>query len=86
MSDPTPSNKIPIKSHRDLIVWQKAMNLVTAVYLATEKFPRTELYGLTSQIRRAARSVPANIAEGRAVDSAGNFCNSSEMLGAGYWS
>ena len=72
MSDSTPS-KIPIKSHRDLIVWQKAMNLVTAVYLATENFPRTELYGLTSQIRRAAMSVPANIAEGQGRRLSGEF-------------
>jgi len=54
-----------IKSHRDLIVWQKAMNLVEAVYAATASFPREETYALTSQIRRAVVSVPANIAEGQ---------------------
>jgi len=54
-----------IKSHRDLIVWQKSMDLVTAVYRLTEDFPKTELYGLTSQIRRSAASIPANIAEGQ---------------------
>jgi four helix bundle protein len=54
-----------IKSHRDLIVWQKAMDLVEAVYSATSSFPREETYGLTSQIRRAVVSVPANIAEGQ---------------------
>jgi four helix bundle protein len=55
----------PIKSHRDLIVWQKAMDLVESVYAATGSFPREEIYALTSQIRRAAVSIPANIAEGQ---------------------
>src|SRR5260221_1364943 len=53
-----------ISSYKELIVWQKAINLVKEIYLVSEKFPRTELYGLTSQIRRAAVSVPSNIAEG----------------------
>jgi four helix bundle protein len=57
--------KARIRSHRDLVVWQKAMNLVVAVYRATETFPKAETYGLTSQIRRAVTSVPANIAEGQ---------------------
>lgn len=57
--------KAPIRSHRDLLVWQKAMDLVVAVYRATESFPKAETYGLTSQIRRAVTSVPANIAEGQ---------------------
>ena len=55
----------PIKSHRDLIVWQKAMDLVEAVYEATASFPKEETYALTSQIRRAVVSIPANIAEGQ---------------------
>jgi len=55
----------PIKSHRDLVVWQKAMDLVEAVYRATSSFPKEETYALTSQIRRAVVSVPANIAEGQ---------------------
>ena len=54
----------PIKSFRDLIVWQQAMALVKQVYLLTKTFPKEETYGLTSQMRRAAVSVPANIAEG----------------------
>jgi four helix bundle protein len=62
-----------IRSHRDLIVWQKAMDLVTTVYRLTEDFPKTELYGLTSQIRRAAVSIPANIAEGQGRRLPGEF-------------
>ncbi len=54
------------KSYRELIAWQKAMALVTKVYRLTKKFPREELYGLTNQVRRAAVSVPSNIAEGQA--------------------
>src|SRR5437764_12761957 len=53
-----------IKSYRDLIVWQKAVQLVVGCYRATAGFPKSETYGLTSQIRRAATSIPANIAEG----------------------
>ena len=53
-----------MKSFRDLRVWQKAMDLVEKVYLLTQKFPREEIYGLQSQIRRAVVSVPSNIAEG----------------------
>jgi four helix bundle protein len=53
------------ESFRDLLVWQKAMLMVTDVYRATEGFPTRELYGLTNQIRRAAVSVPSNIAEGK---------------------
>ena len=55
-----------MQSYKDLIVWQKSIILVTELYRATEKFPRDEIFGLTSQIRRAAVSVPANIAEGYA--------------------
>ena len=53
-----------IQSFRDLDVWNKAMDLVVSVYALTDKFPRHELYGLTDQIRRAAVSIPTNIAEG----------------------
>lgn len=52
------------KSFRDLLVWQKAHALAPAVHRETERYPSHELYGLTSQLRRAARSVPANIVEG----------------------
>lgn len=51
-------------THKDLIVWQKSMDLVEKIYLYTRQFPNEELYGLTSQIRRASISVPSNIAEG----------------------
>jgi four helix bundle protein len=52
-------------SYRDLVAWQKAMLLVTKVYRLSESFPKNEMYGLTSQMRRAAISVPSNIAEGQ---------------------
>jgi len=54
------------QSYRDLEVWQKAMDLVVDCYQSTKGFPKSEVYGLTSQLQRAAVSVPANIAEGRA--------------------
>jgi four helix bundle protein len=53
------------ESYRDLRVWQRAMELVVGVYAETRSFPRDELYGLVSQMRRAAVSVPSNIAEGK---------------------
>jgi len=61
------------KNYRDLIVWQKAMDFVEKVYHATRGFPKEEIYGLTSQVRRAAVSVPSNIAEGEGRHSAGDF-------------
>lgn len=54
-----------IKTYRDLIVWQKAILLVKEVYLLTDSFPKDERFGLTSQMRRSAISIPSNIAEGR---------------------
>ena len=56
---------MPLSSFRELRVWQEAMQLTTAVYKDTAGFPKHELYGLTQQIRRAAVSVPSNIAEGK---------------------
>jgi four helix bundle protein len=56
-----------MQGHKDLVVWQKAMDLVTAIYKLTGAFPKEELYGLTSQMRRAAVSIPSNIAEGHAL-------------------
>ncbi|MBI5192439.1 MAG: four helix bundle protein [Nitrospirae bacterium] len=64
-----------IKSYKDMIVWQKAMDLVELVYQATKQFPKEEQYGLTNQIRRAAVSVPSNIAEGQARQSTAEFKN-----------
>ncbi|HLZ41682.1 MAG TPA: four helix bundle protein [Candidatus Sulfotelmatobacter sp.] len=60
-------------SYRDLVAWRKAMILVVQVYRATRTFPKDELYGLTSQLRRAAVSVPSNIAEGQARYSRREF-------------
>jgi four helix bundle protein len=57
---------MPIRSFEDLEVWRRAMDLVSAVYAASARFPMAERFGLTSQVRRAAVSVPSNIAEGHA--------------------
>ncbi len=58
-----------IKSYRDLKVWKQSKEVAKEIYLATRPFPKEELYGLTSQIRRAAVSIPSNIAEGHARSS-----------------
>ena len=58
-----------VNSYEDLNVWQRAMDLVEGVYRSTERFPQAEMYGLTSQLRRAAVSIPSNIAEGNARES-----------------
>ncbi len=67
------SNSIPVRCYRDLIVWRKAIDLVIEVYRYTRAFPKEETYGLISQLRRAAVSVPSNIAEGHARVSTGEF-------------
>lgn len=61
--------------YEDLIVWQKAMDLVTDIYKVTATFPADERFGLTSQIRRAAVSIPSNIAEGHGRKSTGAYLN-----------
>lgn len=61
------------ESYRDLIAWRKGMDLVTEIYRVTRSFPQDELYGLTSQLRRAAVSVPSDIAEGQARFSRKEF-------------
>lgn len=62
-----------VRSYRDLIAWQKSIDLVTEVYRCTRTFPKEETYGLVSQLRRAAVSVPSNIAEGHARITTGEF-------------
>jgi four helix bundle protein len=62
-----------VQTYRDLIVWNKAMHLVTQIYRTTQGFPKDELFGLTSQIRKAAVSIPSNIAEGRGKLTKGEF-------------
>jgi four helix bundle protein len=64
-----------IQSHRDLIVWQKAMTLTVEVYELSRRFPADEVYRLTSQLTRAAASVPANIAEGHARTTSRDYAN-----------
>ena len=54
-----------LNGYKDLIVWRKSMNFVVEIYILTDNFPKEEVYGLTSQMRRAAVSIPSNIAEGR---------------------
>jgi four helix bundle protein len=56
-----------IQTFRDLQVWQKSMDLAVRIYKASEKLPKSEMFGLTSQVRRAVVSIPANIAEGKAI-------------------
>ena len=60
--------RTPIRSYRDLEVWQLAMDLALDVYRLTEAFPKTELYGLTQQMRHTAASIPSNIAAGQACN------------------
>jgi four helix bundle protein len=62
-----------VKSYRDLLVWQKAMDLAVAIHPIALSFPKAELFGLTSQLNRAAVSVPSNIAEGHGRRTTGDF-------------
>lgn len=62
-----------MKTHKDLDVWRKAIDLVTSIYKITSSFPKEEIYGLTSQIRRASVSIPSNIAEGAARNHDNEF-------------
>jgi four helix bundle protein len=61
------------RTYRDLVVWQKSMELVSEIYRVTSNFPKTEIYGITSQMRRAAVSIPSNLAEGQARYYPGDF-------------
>ena len=62
-----------IESYRDLLVWQRGLELAAKAYDITKNFPKQELFGMTSQIRRSASSIPANIAEGYGRDSRGEY-------------
>ena len=76
-----PTERPAARSFRDLVVWQKAHEFVLAVYRFTESFPDREKYGLAHQLRRAAVSIPANIAEGfgkRSQAEKGRFLNIAE--------
>lgn len=64
-----------IRSYKDLIVWQKGIELVSTIYLITKKFPVQEQFGLTSQMQRAAVSIPANIAEGYGRNTKNEYAN-----------
>jgi four helix bundle protein len=64
---------VGVRNYRDLIVWQKAMDLVTLVYRSTESFPQRELFGLTNQLRRAEVAIPSNIAEGQGRNANRDF-------------
>jgi len=67
---------MPVLSYRDLIAWQKAIDLVTEIYRTTEQFPKLETYGMIAQMRRAAVNVPSSIAEGHARLSTAEFRHS----------
>ena len=68
------------RSYRDLIVWKKSIDLVGGIYSFTRSFPKEEMYGITSQTHRAGISIPANIAEGQARNTRGEFL---QFLGIG---
>ena len=69
-----------IKTFRDLIVWQKSMHLVTQIYWASGDFPKQEFYGLISQLRRSAVSIPSNIAEGYGRRSTGDYVGFLQII------
>lgn len=71
-----------VRSYKELRVWQGAMDLVEEVYRLTATFPREESYGLTSQLRRAAVSIPSNVAEGQSRASTKEFLNHLSMAQA----
>jgi len=70
---------VGIQSYRDLVVWQKAMDLLTDCYRVTESFPKEQRFGLTSQIQRASVSIPANIAEGHGRQATGDYLHHLSM-------
>lgn len=62
-----------VQSYRDLVIWQRGIELVKIVYVLTRKFPKHEVYGLSGQMQRSAVSIPANIAEGQSRQHTGEF-------------
>lgn len=69
-----------MNNHKDLEVWKKSMELVNEIYLITKSYPKEELFGITNQIRRAAVSIPSNIAEGAARNYKNEFKHSYILL------
>lgn len=63
----------PLRSYKELVAWQQGIALVSEIYRVTQGFPKQEMYGLTNQVRRAAVSIPSNIAEGQGRLSRGEF-------------
>ncbi|MBI3406207.1 MAG: four helix bundle protein [Acidobacteria bacterium] len=72
----TTTSALPVRSYRDLLAWQKGMDLVAATYQLTKLLPSTEKYGLSSQMQRAAVSIPSNIAEGHGRRHRGDYVRS----------
>ncbi len=70
---PPEKREMSVRHYQELIVWQKAMDLVLLVYGATSGFPQKEVFGLTNQLRRAAVSIPSNIAEGQGRKTTRDF-------------
>ena len=68
-----PENNMPLRHYQELIGWKKSMALVSEIYCHTQDFPKNETYGLTGQLRRAAVSIPSNIAEGQGRLTRGEF-------------
>ncbi len=64
---------VEIRDYRDLLIWQKGIAIVKEVYLLTQRFPQAEIYGLSNQLRRAAVSIPSNIAEGQSRQHTAEF-------------
>lgn len=71
-----------MQDYREFVVWQKAHSFTLNLYAVTKQFPREETFGLTSQLRRAAISIPSNIAEGAGRQSSADFARFLDMAGA----
>ncbi|MDJ0553093.1 MAG: four helix bundle protein [Microcoleaceae cyanobacterium MO_207.B10] len=75
---------VEVQSYRDLIVWNRAMDLVEECYRLTSKLPATEMYGLRSQIQRSAVSIPTNIAEGKRRDHLREYIHHLSIIAIWY--